>query len=1307
MSGIAWTEEQRAVLEEKSAELLVSAAAGSGKTAVLVERVVRAALGDGGLPPVQLDRLVAVTFTRAAAAELRAKVHAALAQRLLTRQAQGGAAGALREQLAALPRTQISTIHGLCAEILRRYGHTRGLPPARQLAGQEAALILHQLAGSLLDERLGREGDALREAALAWGGVEGAGPDDLSAGRGARGLREPLLGLHEFMRSLVDPQSWFRQHLDWPELDVEQLDPGHPLCVALEAELKCWVEQVTSADAQLAETVTQHSPRAAVLEVIRRRRAVLAQAGLRQGWEQTALALNALRQKQDDLPYKPDLLSCPRRDIAKEAPAYEALGAHTEDLRAGAGAWEDVFSAAWAEVAARENAARELLRVLWDAAAELDQRYAAYKRERGLQDFADLERGAFDVLRAGVDEGAVDAEGARPGVAALPPLPSEAALALRAQVELLLIDEHQDTSPLQDAILQLLTPDAPPGRGRPRLAVGDVKQSIYAFRLAAPELFRQARQRLDAQPPELGRALKLRGNFRSRKAIIDAVNYLFDGLMTETLGGEDYPGNQLEPRLDYSALYADRGAPAAADEPVRLHLLDTQVAEGDAPDGGTASDDDSNDGADDEESGTADEQQRYVARLLCAMHAAGAPVYDMQERRVRPVRWLDMAVLLRTAVGRVEGLKAALDEAGAPYYAPGRSGFYERPEVADALSLLRVVDNPRQDIALAAVLRGPAVQLDPLTLLDVARTQLAPEPPPLWERMQAYISGGADGALRDRLAGFVIRLAAWRSLARRAPLPELLWRIYLDTGLLIAAAAQRGGEQRLANLHHLLSQAQDFTQFHRQGLSRFLDFLAHSRRAAGDLGEAPLAAAGQDAVRVLTVHQAKGLEFPVVVVPDLHRKFNLQDLNSDVLWHRYAGAGGRYVDWRAETPGKHDTLSRRAVRQAKQADTVSEELRLLYVALTRARERLHLVAVADGKKRERLARGQPASAARCWLDWVGGKLAPAITAAAPANPLGTGGVTPVGRAAVPANPPGTGGVTPPSAAVFGQPVPAGPEGCWSVELRLPAATAQPTLTIDAAPVLTAQQRAQVVTALRWQYPHAQAARLPAKLTVTRLARLPDAQSGDGETLLSAQEYGGAQALEPPRPAFMRDTAPVTPTDIGEATHRLLARLDFARHTTPEAVAELRDELVRRGPLALAAAERIDTAAVARLARDLAPLTLAPGAQVFRELPLALLVPAAEVAGLMEPALASATEEQVYVQGVADLLIVTGNDALVLDYKTDHADADELLRRYTRQLKWYARAVAALEPGKRVRWALYGLAGAGLAEPHDSPLTDVS
>ncbi|MBN2083000.1 UvrD-helicase domain-containing protein [bacterium] len=1286
MSTPRWTPEQLAAITERQAEVLVSAAAGSGKTAVLIERVRRLALGqftnaagaeayDTGRA-IPLTRLLVVTFTNAAAAELRARLATALATELDRPAGTGADPQLVREQLASLPRAQISTFHGFCGEIVRRYGHLRGLEYNRILDEDEARLIRHDLATRFLDRQLARPDDPrLTRLAMAWGGSDGVGPDDLSRARRASGLRRLLLEVLEFRRAQPDPEAWFQATCEWPELDPSYCDFTHPLVAVVVAQFRYWLDGLRAADAELAQLLAAAHPAAEYLKLAQRRAEYWQQLHQEENWDELGTLLaTGLAAKQDDIKYKPALREAYRRDIDKDDPWYERIAA--EDAiavsKSELQAWQNLFSRAWAETAQLENETRELIAALWRLARDFERHYQDYKRRRLVADFNDMQQFALRLLAAGDDTFIRDDHSAL--------APSLVALELRRRFEGVLVDEHQDTNEIQEAIIDLVTREAAPEteRGRPRFFVGDLKQSIYAFRLAVPELFVTKREELAGLTDGTGRVIKLQANFRSHPQLLTAINRIFTGLLTPELGGEDYTKHLLLPGRPAEESSAFAGSEPAAE----LHLIAADAQEQPA-------DEDAGDEA--EKPLRLDRVYARVAELILGLNGdAERPIRD-RDGNLRPADWRDIVILMRSTANRIETLLATCAARGVPIYAPGRSGFYERPEIADALALLRVIDNPRQDIPLAAVLTGPAVGLSSAEILAVARAK-APEDAPddpapdLWQRLQWFRANGLDASLAERVRRFTAELTEWRQAARTLGVAELLWRLYTETGLLIAAAAQPNGEQRIANLYRLHDLARQANRYERQGLSRFLRSLELNRRAAGDLGEAPLLTEAQNVVRVMTVHQAKGLEFPIVIVPDLDKRFNTQDLGGDVLWHRAAGLGGRHYYWPAEAraddpPRRSNTLSRELCRRERQRDLVAEELRILYVALTRARERLLLVGALSAAQLDNPRRQHAGNQARCWLDWV----APQLHAGIEAARDGSGQAT------------------------------CGDKNSWHVQLHTAdlrtigganaAGNAKP---VPDPATFQAAWRDAIRQAELGSRP-----RLPAKVTVTKLAhRRP--QPADA----SADEFRLPVAAEPlpVQPRFLAEQdreAEPSAAQIGTATHRLIAALDLSRSWEPDELASLVSELTSTGQLVQAAASRINMASVARLTERLSELS-STTAQLYQELPVAMLLAGRDAdllaqlqaAGFNPPEaeLVNAIDS-VYVQGVIDLLIVTTDRTVVLDFKTDrNADAAALTTRYQAQLSWYCRAVRELLPEHQTAWAIYGLDRDVLVgpEPYGAP-----
>jgi ATP-dependent helicase/nuclease subunit A len=1325
------TEPQRDAVFFDGRELAVVAGAGSGKTRVLVDRVLRLVLGlreDGTSDPsrvVDVDRMLVVTFTRAAAAELRDRLATELeraAQRIVSgepeaeadRQARERNLDSVRRQRAAMPRAQISTIHSFCEQVIRRFGELRGIAPARVMDDDEAAELRHRLAVELLDRWLGPAAEpAVRETALAWGGIDGLGEEDLSKARGEHGLRPLVLALHDFRCSLPDPEAWARAHILRGELDPASFDARRPAEALLLGILTNWREHWTAIFHDEAEALQKDHLDAVHLQYLAQRHLVLARLSLDSAWDQIAAALSALTARQDGkdgrpaLPHKQLLASAYRRDLPKDSLWYDRLPDNSKLFAGEVQELQAMLAAPWDEVAQRENAALARLKTLWGLARRFDTEYARYKRLRGLADFSDLERNALRVLTAD--------EAEQPGGG-----PSLAALALRQQFEHVLVDEYQDVNELQDRIINLVTRDGADGGGRPRFVVGDVKQSIYRFRQADPRLFGRLVETLS--PPQ-GEVLRLRHNFRSRPELLAAVNRIFSSLITPEFGGEDYArGSALEYGASYAEWFAAEGGIAYGAMRPRLHvLLPPTPPDGASPEEST--DDPSAEAQDDAEDpdaeATLDEMAfRRVADVLREIHeerlgGQRRRVYDTEVGATREIAWRDCAVLLRSATGRMQLLRRALEQAGIPVYAPEVAGFFDRPEVSDVLSLLAVIDNPCEDIPLAAALRGPLGRLTPEELLIASRlaNDGGPGPQSLWSRAQRLMEAGslsADGTLgekvavtRGKLAQFAARLSHWRTLAREIPLPDLLWHLYTTEGLLAASAAQRGGEQRVTNLLELHESARAFARIDRPGLSRFRQYLEGRRLAKAEGGEPAVLGEGADVVRVLTVHKAKGLEFPVVVLPYMHARFNLSSSRGDVLWDEQEGTGGRLLDMAeglvatgpgAPLPRRHETMRYWHLKCALGVQQREEELRLLYVAMTRARERLEVIAALSPDMAKQLDGQAPTpERARAPWDWLALQLENEIRRAIHVAPGWSSAPT------EPATAPGTDASVPAQTGdtvagspwdVIARPAQAGSQEAEEAlaapeQAPAPAGTAEPAGVLDLAGI---RRR------LGFRYPYEGSSRLPSKVTVSELARRTREEEDASVEFPSERipEHNQRRVT----PQFMQPDRHSSGMDIGTLAHAVLARLDFCGLITEADVLAILEELrpgeelrrqveeLRLHVAAVVLQEHYDAFANAKVLTEVwVSLETAPD-----ELPLSLRPP--------QHGTACHPSDRVLVQGAIDLLAVWKDRALVLDFKTDRlTDAETLRQAYSAQLAWYALAVRRLLPMLRpeaVKTTLFAL-----------------
>ncbi|RAU94213.1 UvrD-helicase domain-containing protein [Paenibacillus sp. YN15] len=1000
--GSKWTDSQWRAVARRGRNLLVAAAAGSGKTAVLVERIIRRVSDEED--PVDVDRLLVATFTKAAAAEMRQRIGEALEKALYGLPDSAH----LKRQLSLLNRASITTLHSFCMEVIRRYFHTIGLDPGFRVADDtEAALIRQEELEALLEERYGEapEGHPFWTLADWYGGD-----------RSDAALLALVERLYEASRSHPFPDRWLAAMAGMFQVKageggadgVQEALDAHPWFVSL---LKDVSLELDGAAALLGEALALcgmpggPAPYAANLEEELRSVSAAAAAG-QQGWTALYEAFGAVafgRLK----PVKGDSLDKELQERVKDlrGEAKEKL----QKLR------EELFVRTPEEYLAELGRLAPVVDELCRLTAEFAERYGAAKRDKGLLDFADLEHMCLAIL--GKPAGEDGAELA----------PTAAALAYREQFVEVMLDEYQDTNLVQETIVGLISRPLPGNR----FMVGDVKQSIYRFRLAEPGLFLAKYRKYlpggGASAP--GERIDLARNFRSRRQVVDAVNVLFRRVMRMAVAEMDY-GRDAE--LVYGAGFPehDGAADAAAAGPdyaAELVLLDKSDASPEGA-GGSGETDTAADGEEDfsglpgggdgangknpweterEELETAQLEARYIGSRIRALTGmdGGAP-FPVAERdgSRRPARFRDVVILLRATRGWAPVFMEELALMGIPAYADIDTGYFTATEVETMLSLLKVIDNPRQDIPLAAVLRSPLVGL---SADELAQIRLADRQGDYYGALEAWyrqaeeelqsedgLRDEADGnpavspillpygvsaggaacretaasaaerqntlGLQGKLKQFRERLAVWRRDAVQGDLSALIADIYRVTGYFDYVGGLPGGTQRQANLRALYDRARQYERTSFRGLFRFLRFVERMRESGGDLGTARTLGEQEDIVRIMSIHKSKGLEFPVVFVGGTAKGFNMMDLNGSFLIHKELGFGPRYKD--EELQAVYPTLPQLAIRRRLRMETLAEEMRVLYVALTRAKEKLVLVGTVPSAAKRLEAAGGKAGA---------------------------------------------------------------------------------------------------------------------------------------------------------------------------------------------------------------------------------------------------------------------------------------------------------------------------------------------------------
>jgi len=1261
MSSSPFTPAQHAAIRETGRSLLVSAAAGSGKTTVLAERCARLLCEPADGKPCEAADLLVVTFTDAAAAEMRERIHKALQARL------DDAPSALRrhieDQLALVPAAPISTMHSFCNDLIRRWFTVAKIDPqADILDAEEARLLQYETIEALFDELYGSKTDEARSFQRL---VE----EDFNGSDTA--LVESVLELHDFLRSLPEASVWIEQvgnrlaTADPVRLSKEVHSLRRRRLVDELAMQREWVGTVLAGSpARDVGRCVQLQQLAAYRDALDAWKASLAEGVTPDAVDRVCAAIQAFSLSAQQGGRR----SGPKPDetlLARAGAEYEKVRDDFLKKRLQNRCTRFTFT----EYLDGQQRIAAKQRMLTQIVSRFAARYADAKRTDNVLDFSDLEHLAYRILSDGNN----------------PPGPSDVARRCHDRYRYVLVDEFQDINPIQEAILRLVSRETDERREDNLFAVGDVKQCIYAFRLAEPKLFqnRADRFRNDGE----GLLIPLRENFRSRPGILNAVNALFERCMTKAFADMDY---DAEAALQAGRRYpSPSGKPAFADMPVELHLLETP------PRTRTAAGE-QNDGEEDAESpGTAldwhrTEREAYlIAERVCDFmgRRTGSQrrvVYEPSRDTpggfvTRPIQYRDIVILLRAPAQKADRFAEVLQQMDIPVHADVRGGYFDTAELRDMLALLQLLDNGRQDIPLAAVLRSPLAAPGPFRASDLVKIRTAARDVPFHAAAMQYVRDGPDADLRDRLAEFYARLERFRLAARQRSLADVIWEIYEETGYLAYVGGLPHGRQRRANLIGLHDRARQFGTFRRQGLRRFLRFVEQLQEQEADLATPATASEADDVVRILSVHQSKGLEFPVVFVADLGAQFNLADANRPVVMHREAGIGMKVVD--PDRNIAYPSLAYQAVADAVRRDTLAEELRILYVAMTRAKEHLILVGttgagrIAEAVESPR--RGAPGAIDRLTLttatsavDWVIAAVSRvpenAVLACEPgsAPPFGTNAIFTVWRY--------------------------GPETMreWRLPEDVYAARREELSRIAALAPLPAGEPVdledaevrRVIERLEYHYGPLAMTTTPARQTVTELKRQfdPFTEAEERPEVLATPDPVPLRLVPAPRPRTGTGGADSSAAVRGIMTHRFLQQLDLTAAGDEQAIRDQFTALLESGRLPADAQALVDLPGVAWfLGSELGRRLRAAARQVRRE---------ATFVSRISPSLLDATldpldgKDVILVRGMIDALLPTPDGLELIDYKTDAVTPEQVVDRaasYRVQMDMYARAAEAI------------------------------
>ena len=1233
--AICFTPQQQEVIDLHDCNVLVSAAAGSGKTAVLVERIIQMVCDEKH--PVDIDRLLVVTFTNAAAAEMRERIAAGIAGKL----SQHPESEHIQKQSTLLHNALITTIDSFSLFLIHNHFNEIGLDPATRVADEGEIKLLCQ---DVLKEML--------EEAYAAGTPEFTScVEYFCPGGKERTLEQHILNLSRYASSFPWPEEWLKERKsDYSAETVEELEHsryGQYLTKHIRFLLQGCLEKLRMAE-KICDSPDGPYMYGELLEQEREQMEKLCRCDNLNDYAVgiAAMSFGRLPSKKDES------VSADKRELVKEirSTVKETVQSIAEK-----------FFATPLELSARQGkACMAPVGTLIDLVLEFNERMQEKKQEKKLMDFSDMEHYALNILLRR-ENGEI--------------VPTEVAKEYRDYFHEILIDEYQDSNLVQEYLLRAVSGEED-GRGN-RFMVGDVKQSIYKFRLARPELFLEKYHSYGTTGAM--RRIDLSKNFRSRTQVVETVNDIFSHMMSEEIGGIAYD--------EAAALYAGAVYPENPQCTSELLLVDK-------PDKG-------------DELGAKEAEGLAIAGKIKKLRTS-FQVTDKETGNLRAAKYGDMVILLRTNSGWDEVLKKVLEKEGIPAYITSKTGYFAASEVQELLQFLRVLDNPRQDIPLFGVMKSI---FGGFTEEEIAIIRAGRKNGTLYEAVVDYGAVGDFGAMEDSAEGsnnrtadsaeekhgtgadsgmkncggdetflrkkaahFICKIKEYRALTTYMPIRDLLQKIVDDFNYLNYVTALPGGGKRHANVEMLFTKASDFEKTSYFGLFHFIRYMEQLEKYDVDYGEADILDENADVVRIMSIHKSKGLEFPITFVAGLSKRFNMQDTNQPLVVDMDMGLATDYVD--AERRIRNKTLRRTVLSRKMREDNLAEELRILYVALTRAKEKLIMTATLDKAAEKWEMAGQVPGEALSYLDFI--QAGSYLDFLLPILPLPGVEVT-----------------------VVEQPELLGETLLEQIQLGTEK------MVLDEADKLADMQSLEKLREkLAFRYPHRNLAGLYTKTTVSEL-KIAAMSERDEAAYHTFEE----KEVIPYIPAFRREKEQVSGAVRGSAFHRVMELLDFdkmyvgqfselpktyeafLKGLQPEKLADnLHAFLLEEVKSLRLTEEYFNAVREQKIVHFLqCPLAYRMWAadkrgELYREQPFVYGVSAARLSGDFPES------EKVLIQGIIDVFFVEQNKLVLLDYKTDViASMDELWNRYSTQLDYYEEALTglmAMPVGEKILYSFY-------------------
>ena len=1229
MGETKWTDEQLSAIKTRSCNLLVAAAAGSGKTAVLVERIIRIITNEEN--QIDIDRLLVVTFTKAAAAEMRERIADAISKQL----EKNPNSKNLQRQLTLLNRANITTMHSFCLDVIKNNFHRIDLDPSFRIGDQtEGILIKNEVIEELFEDKYDTEDTDFTDLVEAFSSYKN---DD--------NLKDLVLELYNFTMSGPWPEKWLNDSAEDFKISTLQELNESKWVKFLNENVKIEIQGYIKMMEKAIEIVNETDGLEPYIDNFESEL-----SSIKNAYEAVDSGLEELHNALSSISF--NRLKSIKKDKVSDENAQDTVKKIRDDIKKKVSELiNNTFSVMPQQMLNNIQGAYPYMKKLTRLALEFGERFNRKKKERNILDFNDLEHLCLKIL--------IDYDENKNII------PSSVAMNFKAYFDEVLVDEYQDSNNVQETIISLVSRK---DCDNPNVfMVGDVKQSIYRFRQAKPELFidKYNTYQLDQG---INRKIQLYKNFRSRKEVIDGVNYIFKELMSRTVGELEYTDEEA---LNLGANYKEPDySNSNVGGAIEVNIVDKNYED---------SIDETSE--DQEEINNVILEGRIVARRIKEMMSAKGDkifkVLDKETGEYRPLRYKDIVILLRATKNWSESLLNELGTEGIPVYADTGTGYFESIEIRTIISLLKVIDNPMQDIPMIALIRSPIFGFSAEEISDV---RLANKDCYFYENIKYIsedISEGSESTysieLIDKCRYLIHCIDKWRQKSIYMAIDEFIWYLYMDTAYYGYVGAMPNGMLRQANLKMLFQRAKQFEKTSFKGLFNFINFINKLTKSSGDMGSAQILGENEDVVRIMSIHKSKGLEFPVVFLCGMGKNFNLMDLNKNMIYHDELGLGPDFVD--LEKRFSIGTLAKESIKKKMKLETLSEEMRILYVACTRAKEKLIMTGTVSNIQKSIEKWLSSASLefnyilpsevlkGRSYLDWMGVALCHHRDGVILGEAVGS-----------------INGILKDHSSKWAINLWNRNDLIRKIDPEHIDEEEEYELFAKCDNSLDKSTSEEINRRLLYKYPLKASTIMKSNISVSDLKRRNAKENYDVE------EIYREKAIITPR--FLQEKRGLTSAERGTAVHFVMKKIDFNRVSSIEEIKKQLQELFDGEFLLEEELRAINVYKIlnffkSNLGRKILELN-ERGEKIYREVPFYTEISSLEVDKNLDE---KYKDEKVRLQGIIDCFFEYNGDFILLDYKTDYVkegDENELKERYKKQLDYYSDAIFKMV-GKKVKY----------------------